>query len=429
VSLAPPASKRAAIGEQLSDRRPGESVPAEVGKIPELEGLRGVAVLWVLVFHYFVAASELFEDPFNSMIAASPALDTIVRHGYYALDLFFLISGFLLTLPWFRHAAQGRPAPSARDFYIRRIRRIVPAYYVQLAFLFFVAVPLLHGLNIWWLDPMKMLANVYAHLFFVHYTTPLTSASMSVNGVLWSLSLEAQYYLLLPLLAPFFVRLPWRSALILIAVSIAWRWLAATDMDALVRYLASIDARPAAPESRVRILVMTQLPGYLGHFAIGILAGREWLRVRDRVVTPGVALARFAVAVAALALAYSVHAGDGIGPAWIRWLATLAAFAIAMVALISHQNRFARLLFANAAIAFAGRISYSMFLYHLPLLFLWVRFVAPHNSWLSFPAYFALVIAVSWLSYRYVETPFLGAKRVTGAGETTAEASTRARRP
>ena len=405
------APKRESIGAQLADHRPGESVRAEVGKIPELEGLRGVAVLWVLVFHYFIAGSELFEDPLNALIARTPALDTIVRYGYYALDLFFLISGFLLTLPWFRHAAEGKPPPSARDFYVRRIRRIVPAYYMQLAFLFFFAVPLLHGLSIWWLDPMKMLANVYAHLFFLHYTTPLTSSSLAINGVLWSLTLEAQYYLLLPILAPFFVRFPWRSALILLAVAITWRGLAANDMDALVRYLASIEARPAAPEDRVRILVMTQLPGYLGHFAIGILAGREWLRVRQRAVTPGSALARFALAVAALALAYAVHAGEGLGPGWMRWLATLAAFAVAMVALISHDNRFARLLLANPPIAFFGRISYSVFLYHLPLLFLWVRFVAPENSWLSFPLYFALVLAVAWLSYRYVETPFLKSRK------------------
>jgi peptidoglycan/LPS O-acetylase OafA/YrhL len=411
VTSASVPAKREAIGEQLADHRPGESVRAEVGQIPELEGLRGVAVLWVLVFHYFIAGSELFEDPLNALIARTPALDTIVRHGYYALDLFFLISGFLLTLPWFRHAAEGKTAPSARDFYVRRIRRIVPAYYVQLAFLFLLAVPLLHGVSIWWLDPMKMLGNVYAHLFFLHYTTPLTSSSMSINGVLWSLTLEAQYYLLLPLLAPFFVRFPWRSALAFIAVAITWRWLAANDMDALVHFLTSIDARPAAPEDRVRILVMTQLPGYLGHFAVGILAGREWLRVRQRVVTPRSALARFALAAVALTLAYAVHAGAGIGPGWMRWLATLAAFAVAMVALISHENRFARLLLANPPIAFFGRISYSVFLYHLPLLFLWVRFAAPKNSWLSFPVYFALVLVVAWLSYRYIETPFLKSKR------------------
>jgi peptidoglycan/LPS O-acetylase OafA/YrhL len=256
-----------------------------------------------------------------------------------------------------------------------------------------------------------MLANVYAHLFFLHYTTPVTSSSLSINGVLWSLTLEAQYYLLLPLLAPLFVRFPWRSALVFIVVSIAWRWLAANDLDALVRYLASIDARPAAPQDRVRILVMTQLPGYLGHFAIGILAGREWLRVRQRVVSRHSALARFAMAVAALGVAYAVHAGEGIGPGWVRWLATLAAFAVAMVALVSHPNRFARFVFANPPIAFVGRISYSVFLYHLPLLFLWIRFAAPKNSWLSFPLYFALVLAVAWLSYRYIETPFLKGKR------------------
>lgn len=413
MSVAPAAPKREAIGEQLADRHPGESVPAEVGHIPEIEGLRGVAVTWVVVFHYFIVGSATLDDPWNAAIASSRVLDTIVRNGYYALDLFFLISGFLLTLPWLRHAAQGKPAPSARDFYIRRIRRIVPAYYVQLTFLFFVAVPLLYGLKIWWLDPMKMLANVYAHLFFVHYTTPLTSSSMGVNGVLWSLTIEAQYYLLLPLLAPLFVRHPWRGALALLAIAIAWRWLAVNDLGPLARYLVSIDARPPATPPQVRALLVTQIPAYLGHFAIGILAGREWLRVRDRASTPRGSFARLALAAAALVVAYWVHAGDGAGPESTRWLVMLAALGFCMVALVSHENRFARLLLANPAVAFVGRISYSVFLYHLPLLYLWIRFVGLERSWLAFPVHFALVLAVAWLSYRYVETPFLKSKSVT----------------
>lgn len=361
-------------------------------------------MLWVLVFHYFLLVPGA--DPWVAAVAASPPLATIVRHGYYALDLFFLISGFLLTLPWFRHAAQGRAPPDARDFYVRRVRRIVPAYYLQLAVLFLIALPLVHSIEIWWRDPIKMLANIATHATFMHYSTPNTSASLSINGVLWSLTLEAQYYLLLPLLAPLFVRAPLATGTALLGVAMFWRWLSWHDLDPLVGFFMQI-ARPPVPEPEVRVLVTTQLPGYLGHFAVGILAGRAWLRVRGRPETMRGAVARFAIALLALYLAYRVHAPDGIGSPWNRWLAVLAAFGMAMVLLVTYRNRFARLLLANSAIAFVGKISYSVFLYHLLLLTLWARYIPAEGSWLAFPVYFILVLVVAWLSWRFVESPFL----------------------
>ncbi|MBK6982997.1 MAG: acyltransferase [Betaproteobacteria bacterium] len=95
----------------------------------------------------------------------------------------------------------GPAAPDWRSFYARRARRILPAYYVQLVILFFVVLPLVYP-RIWIQSTPFVVGNLGAHFTFLHYTSPLTSSSMTVNGALWTLAIEMQYYLLLPLVAP-----------------------------------------------------------------------------------------------------------------------------------------------------------------------------------------------------------------------------------
>ena len=178
--------------------------------IAPVEGLRGVAVLLVILFHYAVVLEPRYADPWIAAIDSWLPAHVILRNGTLAVDLFFLITGFLLVLPWLRHAARGGEPPSAIAFYRRRVRRILPAYYVHLLVLFFVLVPLLRGLEYWRYDPTYLFQNLSAHIFLLHYFSPATSASVSVNGALWTLAIEAQFYLLLPLLAPCFARAPWR---------------------------------------------------------------------------------------------------------------------------------------------------------------------------------------------------------------------------
>jgi len=100
------------------DRNPEQGVRAELGHIRSIEGLRGVAVLWVIVFHYVILRNGKFDDPWLALVDRVRPLQVIVGNGYLGVDLFFLITGFLLTLPWFHHAAEGRAAPSALDFYV-----------------------------------------------------------------------------------------------------------------------------------------------------------------------------------------------------------------------------------------------------------------------------------------------------------------------
>ncbi len=253
-----------------------ESVRGEVGYIPAIEGLRGIAVLWVVIFHYVTLRSEGFADPLIMWIDTTSVPRIIVRNGFLGVDLFFLITGFLLTLPWFKHGLEGRMRPSAREFYIRRARRILPAYYVQLALLFFVFLPLLNP-TLWRAARGFVLANLALHTLFLHYSTPYSSASLSINGPLWTLALEAQYYLLLPLIAIWFLRAPSIAAAAFLAVSVLWKTLAAHDLQPLISLYGAIGARWHVPEGNLRQLAATQLPAYLGHFALGILCGRAWL--------------------------------------------------------------------------------------------------------------------------------------------------------
>jgi peptidoglycan/LPS O-acetylase OafA/YrhL len=361
-------------------------VRGEVGFIAPVEGLRGVAVLLVMLFHYAVVIDPRFADPWIAAADAWLAAKVVVRNGMLGVDLFFLITGFLLVLPWLRHAGDGRPAPSATAFYRRRIRRILPAYYVHLLILFFVLVPLLRGIEYWRLDPTHLFTNLSAHVFLVHYLSPVTSASVGVNGALWTLSLEAQFYLLLPLLAPAFARAPWRTALALFATALAWRW--------------------AASHALVSHFLQTQLPGYLGHFAAGMLCARAWLHWRDHPPSNAASIAWLALAACAGALLWRLHAPGGWLLGDLTWALVLAALATLLVALVGRGAAFARPLLANRALLFAGRVSYSAYLYHLPVILLWNLYApAVSGSWIVFPSYIATVLAIAWLSYRYVEVP------------------------
>lgn len=381
---------------------------SDVGFIAPVEGLRGVAVLLVILFHYVIVLDARFADPWVAAIDAWLPAKVIARNGMIGVDLFFLITGFLLVLPWLVAADEGRAAPAAGDFYRRRVRRIVPAYYVHLVFLFLVALPLLRGLEFWRYNTAFVLENLSAHILFVHYFTPVTSASLSINGALWTLALEAQFYLMLPLLAPLFARAPWRTAAALLSAAIAWRWLAANSLDGIVAWMRAIEPRWNITESGARHLLGTQLPAYLGHFAAGMLAARAWMTWRGHPPTRTTSAGWIAATVGALVLLWVLHApGNWVFGHW-TWIVALGALGTVFFALIARGIPLAQPLLANRPLAFVGRVSYSAYLYHLPLLLLWNAY-APDikGSLLGFPLYLAAVAAVAWLSYRRVELPNL----------------------
>jgi peptidoglycan/LPS O-acetylase OafA/YrhL len=383
-----------------------EDVKGEVGYIPAIEGLRGVAVLWVVLFHYVVVRSGQFADPLIAWVDATRVTQIIVRNGYLGVDLFFLITGFLLTLPWFKHAAEGRPIPSARRFYIRRARRILPAYYVQLGVLFFVCVPLLNP-DLWRAARGFVLGNFGLHVLFLHYMTPYSSASLLINGALWTLQLEMQYYLFLPLIALWFVRAPYVAGATLFTAAVIWRVLALHDLQPLIALYGDIGARWSLPEATLRHLAGTQLPAYLGHFALGILCGRAWLVSRRTAPGPAGAAMLGVVALGALLGLYAIFAVAAPRLGELSWGVIPLAMAAAMWAAISRRPAWGQRLLSLSPLTFVGRISYSMYLYHLPVLYLFNKYAPATLAGFAFPCYFAVIATTSMASFHFVERPFM----------------------
>jgi len=383
-----------------------EGVRAEVGNVPAIEGMRGIAVLWVMVFHFVVVRDGRFDDAFVAFLKDWPVLDAFARNGYLGVDLFFLITGFLLTLPWFRHADAGLPPPHWRSFYSRRARRILPAYYVQLVFLFFVVVPILLP-RIWIQSTPFVAGNLGAHFLFLHYTSPLTSSSMTVNGALWTLAIEMQYYLLLPLVAPLFVRWPWRSLAAAFLIAGGWRWLAWNDLDFLARAYLKLGAKAGVTEKEVRHLIETQLPAWSLHFALGIMLGRAWMLRRGKVIE---GIARFVPAVIAAASVFGLYAVLRNGTSILGthgWVAFPVVIAVGFGAIVSWPSDWLSRAVANRPLAWLGKVSYSAYLYHLPVLLLFNHFLPGFGSPAAFALWVALVLGTSAVSFRLVESPYL----------------------
>ena len=177
--------------------------------------LRGVAALWVFAYHLWLAMGGLAVR-FGLPIDFSFGLRSLFRAGYQGVDLFFVLSGFVIAWPYVVDRQRRLDRYQVADFYQRRYLRIAPIYYVTLA----VAVASNSGLSRLTVEPW----NVAAHLLFAQYLVP--EWVTAIRGVYWTLPTEIHFYLLFPLLLRFLnVDHPLRFAFWLTAGAIGYRWL------------------------------------------------------------------------------------------------------------------------------------------------------------------------------------------------------------
>jgi peptidoglycan/LPS O-acetylase OafA/YrhL len=186
--------------------------------LPQVDGLRFLAIVSVvLVMHISHYMDEKF---FNNQLTGGGYWANFIYEGGNGVPLFFMISGFILSLPFAKWRLQGGKKIRLKNYYLRRVTRLEPPYIIALLLLFIAHVWLLHKYSFAILLPHLFASVFYVHMYVFH------SFSL-VLPVAWSLEVEVQFYLLAPL---FFLVFLIRSALVrraimlfvIIASSIIW---------------------------------------------------------------------------------------------------------------------------------------------------------------------------------------------------------------
>lgn len=218
-----------------------------------IDTLDGLRVLIILIVGWFHIWQQSWFSPYFSVGETYVSLDFLLRSGYMWVDGMLLLSGFLLYLPYTR---SGSKLPGAVPFYKRRLVRILPSYLLCVAFFF--AGACFEGRYGSVLDAVKDLA---AHLTFTHTFFYFSYLGSPINGVLWTLAVEVQFYLLFPLLARCFKKKPVITYIVMAAAAFGYRYyVGATKPDTSMWF--------------------NQLPAFLDVYANGFVAASVFAALR-----------------------------------------------------------------------------------------------------------------------------------------------------
>ena len=378
--------------------------PADQGRhyVASLTGLRGIAALFVFIFHYSYFNPGIRLD--LSIPVIGKALQFPLVFGFAGVDLFFVLSGFLLALPFARATLSRSAHPPLTQYYKRRLLRVFPAYYAQLAIILIVGA---------WFITWKPLNGIslLAHLlmFFNMGWDPVRP----MVGIWWTLPVELSFYLVLPFIASFMRPGRWMVFLL------------ASILLSMLYRIWSVDHFAAEPGEAV-FLAASLLPGSLPEFLLGASAAmiiqkfdlqgikRPTAWALDGLFLAGVILANFWFWKVMLPYGGFFWSGH-----WSMVIAPLAlGLPLSMIVISLYWgSRIGSLLFANPVVYFLGLISYSLYLWHFVVLQqAGVIFGEAYTSMQGLPKFLfsmALVVLVSTLSYFVFERPFfrLGARR------------------
>ena len=368
-----------------------ETTRSTVGWMPGVEALRGIAALMVVVHHCWSLSSQ---PRFHGYWL-------LEGFGSYGVNIFFVLSAFLLT-PHFWRADW-----TLRDFWVRRLFRIYPAYAFNVIVLFLFFVPSASLLS------HTGVKQVLANLTFTHYLWPSTASSFFANGALWTLTIEMFLYLALPLMALAVAKAPIAATTVLIAIGTAWRILVGAGGDGLREfYFGSTQQPPLGIQS---LFIARQFIGFVPLFAVGIAA--RWyfdrtLRQRTAVMRlrPNLWMLGALLVPGALMLVFVERASQYTHWAWFSTFDLVSAVAVVPVMWLAAAQWPAPTR-ADRVGEWLGARSYGIYLWHFPLILVFYErgtaFLPPDLTW--WPLRVGLVLATTLLfasfSYTHLERP------------------------
>ena len=348
-------------------------------RFQQLDSLRGIAALCVFISHYLLAFNI---DVHSSCAFRFTPLGTLLN-GRAAVMFFFVLSGFVLSLPFL----ENKPL-KLLPFYLKRILRIYPAYLAAIAFALILKTYLYHPIGIQPFSPW--IKGFWQWNLNADYGLQLLKTCLLIgpnfNGdlidpVIWSLVIEMK----MSLIIPFFIILANRC-------NFYWN---------ILFFILTL------------IIIYNHSYGYLGIFYLGILLAKYRFYLIDKLNNIHVAML---VAIGVIALyMYNVSFlsfipyGDKLHPFAFFWRDYTTAIGGGVILIISLCNTHVISLLNARPFVFLGRISYSFYLLHLPIIITICSLVGSvllHGQVAIFISAIFLSFLLSYLSYLFIEIPF-----------------------
>jgi peptidoglycan/LPS O-acetylase OafA/YrhL len=351
--------------------------------IPEIDGLRFVSIALVVAFH-LTLVSELASGAYvlrpplgitDVRQAPEDLLFRVLIEGNFGVEVFFMISGFILALPFLTARAGRGPKVDLKRYYLRRLTRIEPPYLVTMSLLFVITTLLGEGVGV-----SHFLASAaYVNQF-------LLGEPSRLNSVAWSLEVEVQFYCLLPLLA-----------MVLCSSKARVRRLALLTAAGLA---IAMQLQGLRTEPRLATLLINYLPYFLAGWLLADIYLFEW----D--AKPTTSRRWDLVSLIGWPLLFT-----GL-VAWPLSRVLVAPALVLSLGAAAFRGQRTRQLLRNRLVTTVGGMAYSIYLVHWPVL-VWVErttrsFRTDGTGALllwSLGVYLPLVLVVSLALFILVERP------------------------
>ena len=360
--------------------RPDQNLPTHV---PALDGIRGVAVMLVFISHFHWILSK---KTGYSQVTPWKFINRTFEAGFLGVDIFFVLSGFLITSLLLKDHANKQPGMVGR-FYKRRALRLLPALYALLIVDFFVA----------WLESARMdfqWRTTWRALLYLNNWNVVWNfrGSRKDLGHLWSLGIEEQFYIVWPAVVLLMLALKLHHQIIITVLSLAiaaivvhrinlWN----DDIYWLFIYIRT--------DTRVDSLLVGALFAYVyRHY-----------RVPSQVLNWAATLCFAGL----MYIKYELDASPFIMKTGFTVIAVLAGIIILAA---SEGAWFANRVLISRPLTIIGKVSYGLYLWHLPVFLILGRHVTSGPKPLRILAGIIVASVVTVISWFFIEKPFLNLK-------------------
>jgi len=370
--------------------------------IAEIDGLRFLAIFAVVAFHTHNAFFPAGPPVPHWGASLKHVVSYILHSGWFAVQLFFIITGFIVALPFARHHLSGGPPVPLGRYLLRRLTRISPPYLISLAALVGVQM-YVNGR-----DLPSLLPHFAAHAVYLHnviYGDINSPGFVAINHVLWTLEVQIQFYLLAPLLC-------------LVFAIRGGRWVRRAVI------VAGIVAATLVLHYWWSPMLTSTLAGQVRWFLIGFLLADVYLT--EWRGAPGTTVAWDVAGVIAW-LSWPFILPNPILSEWLMPAALLVAY------MAAFRGRLLNRFFANPWIAVVGGMCFTIFMYHVTMIWSIRRFLSAYVtgeerynqlpwSLLQLLAVCATVALVCVPLFLLFEKPFMRWKRVRRPVDYTGDA-------